>query len=100
MAERAPLNLLLVLVAAVPLVLAGVDFVLAERNQSLRHDVDMRQQVINQNPHLRTVNQQLIRLIATAVVKNRDDKLRELLSRNGITINITAPPSQDGGNGG
>jgi hypothetical protein len=35
-----------------------------------------------------------------AAVKDRDTKLRELLSRNGITINITPAPSADGGKGG
>ena len=100
MAERGGLNLLLVLAAATPLVLAGVDFVLAERNQSLRSEIDMRQHVINQSVPLRGVNQALIRQIALNAIRSRDDKLRNLLSQNGITINVAPPPSADGGSKG
>ena len=100
MAERAPLNILLVILAAVPLVFTVVDFVLAQGNRSLRTEVDRRQRLIDQNTQLARVNQVLMRQIATAAVKNQDSKLRELLSRNGITINAPAPPPSDGGKGG
>ena len=100
MAERAPLNLLLVLAAAAPLLLAIVDFALSERNDALRHEIDLRQHVINQNPQLRGATQSLIRQMAVAAVKGHDDKLRELLSRNGITINVASPPHEEGNKGG
>jgi hypothetical protein len=74
--------------------------VLARGNHSLRAEVDQRQHLINQGAQLGHVNQALIRQIAMAAVKDRDTKLRELLSRNGITINITPAPSADGGKGG
>jgi len=35
------------------------------------------------------VNEALIRALATATVNNKDDKLRDLLAQNGITINAT-----------
>jgi len=100
MAERTALNTLLVLGAAVPLVLVGVDFVLAQRNHSLRTEVEMRQHVINQNAQLTRVNQALIRQIAVAAVKSRDAKLRELLSQNGITINVAPASPADDNKGG
>jgi hypothetical protein len=100
MAERAPLNTLLVIVAAAPLVFTVVDFVLARGNHSLRAEVDRRQHLINQGAQLAHVNQALIRQIAVAAVKNRDSKLRELLSRNGITVNIAPAPPADESKGG
>ena len=100
MAERAPLNVLLVVLAAVPIVVTVVDFVLAQGNHALRAEVNQRQHLINQGTQLAHVNQALIRQIAVAAVKNRDVKLRELLSRNGITVNIAPAPQSDESKGG
>jgi len=100
MAGRAALNALLVISAAVPLVCTAVDFVLAQGNRTLRAEIDRRQRVIDQNAQLARVNQVLMQQIAIAAVKNQDSKLRELLSRNGITINVPPTPSADSGKGG
>src|SRR5260370_19511195 len=97
MAERAALNLLLVIAAAAPIILTSVDFVLARGNHGLRAEVDQRQHLIDRRAELTRVSRVLIRQIAVAAVKNRDSKLRELLSENGITIN--APPADDGKGG-
>jgi hypothetical protein len=100
MAERAGFNTLLVILAAAPLVFTVVDFVLTQGNRSLRAEVDQRQHLIDQNAQLARVNQVLMRQIAVAAVKNQDNKLRELLSRNGITINVPPTPPADSGKGG
>jgi hypothetical protein len=100
MADRAPLNILLVILAAVPLVFTVVNFVLAHGNQTLRAEVDRRQYLIDQNAQLARVNQVLLQQVAIAAVKNQDSRLRELLSRNGITINAPATPPADRGKGG
>jgi hypothetical protein len=103
MAERAALNTLLVILAAAPLVFTIVDFVLAQGNQSLRTEVNQRQHLINQGAQLAHVSQALIRQIAVVAVKERDGRLRELLSRNGVTVNVAPPPPvppADQGKGG
>ena len=100
MAGRAALNTFLVVLAAVPMVAVIGDFVLARGNHSLRAEIDQRQHLINQGTQLANVNQALIRQIAVVAVKERDTKLRELLSQNGITINPTPAPLPDGGKGG
>lgn len=97
MPERSALNLLLVLLAAAPLVLTTVEFVLAQGNQSLRADLSRRQHLISEGAQLARVNQVLIRQIAMEVVKSKNGKLRELLSRNGITIRINPPPAVGNG---
>ena len=94
MRERSALNLLLVIAAALPLLLAVADFVLVQGNRSLQAAVSQRQRVINESMQLVRVNGALVRHIAVAAVTNHDDKLRELLSRAGITIN---PAPKSGG---
>src|SRR5258708_18531186 len=97
MAERTSLNLLLVIAAAVPLVLASVDFVLARGNTGLRAEVDQRQRLIDQSPELKRLSRVLVRQTVVAALKNRDSKLRELLSQNGVTINASPPDDGTGG---
>jgi hypothetical protein len=98
MPERSALNTALVVLAAIPLILAIVDFVLADGNRSRREEVSRRQQLIAESGQLTRVNQVLIREIAVTAVKSKDDKLRELLSQNGITIKI-APAASPAGDG-
>jgi len=99
MAGRAPVNILLVILAAVPLVFTVVDFVLAQGNHSLSAEVEQRQRLIDQNAQLARVNQAVMRQIAIAAIKNQDSSLRELLSRNGITINLPPTNPADDGKG-
>ena len=100
MRDRPGLNLLLVILAAAPLLGSVADFVLAQSNHRLRSEVNRRQRLIAQGAQLAHVNEGLIRQIAVAAVKGRDAKLRDLLSQNGITINVTpAGPPNDGGKG-
>jgi hypothetical protein len=99
MRERSALNMVLVVLAAAPLVLAVVDFVLAQGNHALRTEVARRQHAIDEAGPLARLNPTLIREIAMAAVKSKDDKLRELLAKNGITIKVNPTPSAPGGKG-
>jgi hypothetical protein len=73
--------------AAVTLVVVVVYIVLVQENRSVQAEVNQRQQFINQGIQLGRINDALIRALAAAAVDNNDDKLRELLAQNGITIN-------------
>src|SRR5260370_42243831 len=68
-------------------VLVVIYIVLVQDNRLVQAEVNQRQQFINQSIQLGRVNETLIRALATAVVSSKDDKLRELLTQNGITIN-------------
>lgn len=92
MRERAALNLLLVIVAAVPLAAAIGDFVIAQDNNALRAEVSRRQHTIAEAARLMQVNQALIRQVALNAVKTHDTKLRDLLGENGITLNLAPEP--------
>ncbi|MGC2200285.1 MAG: hypothetical protein WA633_09100 [Stellaceae bacterium] len=66
--------------------------VLVQDNRSVQLEVNRRQQFINQGVQLGRVNEALVRAIATAAVNGKDDKLRDLLAQNGITINAAGEP--------
>ena len=93
MRGRSLLPLLLVIAAALPLLLVVTDFVIVQGNRSLQTQVTQRQHVINEGMQLVRANGLLARHIAVAAVTTHDDRLRDLLSRNGITLKTQAPNS-------
>src|SRR5277367_944871 len=74
------------------IVLVGTNFAVLTSNQSIQAEINQRQQFIDQNPQLRRADEMLIRAIATAAVNAKDDKLRDLLAQQGITM---APTTGD-----
>ena len=77
----------------VVLALSGITFILvivylfvAQQNRAVQAEVNQRQQFINQSIQFNRVNDALIRALAAAAVSEKDDKLRNLLAQNGITI--------------
>jgi hypothetical protein len=66
--------------------------VLVQDKRTVQAEVNRRQQFINQSIQLGRVNEALIRALAAAAVSNNDDKLRDLLAENGITINASGEP--------
>ena len=66
--------------------------ILVQDNRTVQAEVNRRQQFINQSIQLGRVNEALIRALAAAAVSNNDDKLRDLLAENGITINASGEP--------
>jgi len=74
------------------LVLVVVYIILVQDNRSVQLEVNRRQQFINQTTQLGRVNEALIRALAAAAVSNKDDKLRDLLTQQGITVNAAGEP--------
>jgi hypothetical protein len=74
------------------LVLVIVYIILVQDNRSVQLEVNKRQQFINQSIQLGRINETLIRALAAAAVGNKDDKLRDLLTQHGITINAAGEP--------
>ena len=74
------------------LVLVVIYIILVQNNRSVQLEVNRRQQFINQSAHISRINEALIRALATAAVSNKDDKLRDLLTQHGITINAAGEP--------
>ena len=87
---------LLVALSGITLVLVVVYIVLTQDNRSVQTEINQRQQFINQSIRLGRVNDALIHTLATTAVSNNDDKLRDLLAQNGITINpATGAPERE-----
>jgi len=80
---------LLVALSGITLVLVIVYIVVIQDNRSVQSEINQRQQFINQSIQLGRINDALIRALAATAVSNKDDKLRDLLAQNGITINPT-----------
>ncbi len=75
--------------SALVVVLVAAYIVLVQGNRAVQRDVNQRQQFINQGVQLGRVNEALIRALAAAAASSKDEKLRDLLAQNGITINAT-----------
>ena len=74
------------------LILVIAYIILVQDNRSVQLEVNRRQQFINQSVQLGRVNDALIRALAASAVSNKDDKLRDLLTEHGITINAAGEP--------
>jgi hypothetical protein len=89
MATDSWLYRLLVALSGITLILVVVYIILIQDNRSVQAGINQRQQFINQSIQLGRINDVLIRALAATAVSNKDDKLRDLLAQNGITINPT-----------
>jgi hypothetical protein len=78
--------------AGLALALVVAYIILVQDNRRVQAEVNRRQQFINQSIQLGRINEALIRSLASAAVNNKDDKLRDLLAENGITINAAGEP--------
>ena len=76
------------------LLLVVAYIILVQANRSVQAEVNQRQQFINQSVQLSRINDVLIRALAAAAVNNKDDKLRDLLAQNGVTINAAGEPEK------
>ena len=89
--------------SGITLILVVVYLYQIEQNRSVQAEVNQRQQFINQSIQFNRVNDALIRALAAVAVSDKDDKLRDLLAQNGITINaktgapVVAPASGEKG---
>jgi len=81
------LERLLVALSVITLILVVAYIVLVQDDHTMQAEVNQRQQFINQSIQLGRVDEALIRALAANAGK--DDKLRELLAQNGISINAT-----------
>jgi hypothetical protein len=87
---------LLVALSGITLLLVVAYIVLNQDNRSIQAEINRRQQFINQSIQLGRVNDALIRALATTAVSDKDEKLRDLLAQNGISINpATGAPERE-----
>ncbi len=75
--------------AALTLILVFLNVWLVLSNQARQADVNQRQQFINQSIQLGRLNEGLVRALAVAAVNNKDAKLQQLLTEQGINFTVT-----------
>ena len=61
-------------------------------NNARQAELTRRNQYIQQSIQLQTLYQEIVRALADLSVRNKDPQLRELLARQGFTVN-PAPPA-------
>jgi len=86
---KIPLTVLAVLV----LVLVLVNILLSLGNQSVRAEVNERQQVLAQGMQLEGLHREIITVLATVALKTNNDQLKSLLGSQGINLGQPPPPA-------
>jgi len=83
----------LTLLAAVGLLLALGNMIMFTQNRQAQADVQGRAQYIQQSTQLETLYREMVKALADLSVRNNDGQLRDLLTKQGITVNPTTPPA-------
>ncbi len=76
------------------LILVVTNVFLTRQNQSLRVEINERQQYINQSIRLSRLNTEIINSLAELAAAKNDKQLKNLLASHGITFTIT-PKNKD-----
>jgi hypothetical protein len=85
---------ILTALAVLMIVLVLVNIVLSLGNQSLRAEVNERQQFLAQSMQLEGLHREIITVLATVALKTNNDQLKSLLASQGI--NFGQPPAPAG----
>jgi hypothetical protein len=75
------------------LVLVLVDILLSLGNQSLRAEVNQRQQFLTQSIQLEGLHREIVTVLATVALKTNNDPLKSLLASQGINLGQPPPPA-------
>jgi hypothetical protein len=86
----------LTVAAVLVLVLVLVNIVLSLGNQSLRVEVNERQQFIGQSIQLEGLHREIITALATVALKTNDEQLKSLLASQGISFSPNPAPARGG----
>jgi len=86
---KIPLTVLAVLV----FVLVLVNILLSLGNQSVRAEVNERQQVLAQGMQLEGLHREIVTVLATVALKTNNDQLKSLLASQGINLGQPPPPA-------
>lgn len=84
---------MLLAVGAGCLALALANMALFTGNRAVQGEVSARSQYIQQSGSLQGLYQSMVRALADLSVSNKDDRLREVLARQGIKVTATPTPS-------
>ena len=84
--------LILTVLAAIALLLAIANMVLFSQNRVAQAEVTQRAQYIQQAAQLEPLYREMVKALGELTVRNNDTQLRDMLAKQGITVNMPAPP--------
>jgi hypothetical protein len=84
---------ILTALGALMIVLVLVNILLSLGNQSLRAEVNERQQFLTQSMQLEGLHREIITVLATVALKTNNDQLKSLLASQGINFGQPPPPA-------
>jgi len=70
-----------------------VNILLSLGNQSVRAEVNERQQVLAQGMQLEGLHREIVTVLATVALKTNNDQLKSLLASQGINLGQPPPPA-------
>jgi hypothetical protein len=79
--------------AVLMLLLVLVNILVSLGNQSLRLEVNERQQFLAQSMQLEGLHREIITVLATVALKTNNDQLKSLLASQGINLGQPPPPA-------
>ena len=79
--------------AVLLLLLVLVNILISLGNQSLRLEVNERQQFLAQSMQLEGLHREIITVLATVALKTNNDQLKSLLASQGINLGQSPPPA-------
>ncbi len=101
------MNYIAIVIAVICLGCNIYSFYHADELRALRLEYQQRQVVVSNLSTFQTVNQQLIKALASSAVNNNDTALRDLLASEGVTYSVDgsgrstiAQPGQGGSSNG
>jgi len=83
---------ILTTLAAIGLLLAIANMILFSQNRAAQVEVTQRSQYIQQALQLDPFYREMVKALGELTVRNNDTQLRDMLAKQGITVNMPAPP--------
>src|SRR5262245_18971610 len=84
---------ILTVFAAISLLLAIANMILFSQNRAAQAEVAQRAQFIQQAAQVEPLYREMVKALGELAVRNNDTQLRDMLAKQGIAVNMPAPPS-------
>jgi hypothetical protein len=82
---------ILTALAAIALLLSIVNMVVFSQNRAAQAEVGGRSQYIQQAAQLEPLYREMVKALADLAVRNNDTELRDMLTKQGITLTASPP---------
>jgi uncharacterized membrane protein len=84
---------ILTALAGIGLLLAIANMVLFSQNRAAQTEVTGRSQYIQQAAQVEPLYREMVKALGELAVRNSDTQLRDMLAKQGITVNVSMPPA-------